>query len=79
MAFEKVLAQTPFLCGQNPGFVDYIIYARYAMMRAACPKECRAVFLREDATPHLAKWVDRIEDKYAGAGLDEALKRMPPM
>ncbi|GAA5975840.1 hypothetical protein JCM10908_005297 [Rhodotorula pacifica] len=78
LPFEKVLASSPFLSGQNPGFADYVIYARYAMMRAACVKECKAVWLREDVTPNLAKWVERIEKKYE-AGLGDALKNLPPM
>ncbi|GAA5867268.1 hypothetical protein JCM3774_002394 [Rhodotorula dairenensis] len=79
LPFETILATSTFLGGQHhPGFVDYVVYARYAMLRAASPADCKAVFLREDATPNLAKWIDRIESKYE-AGLGEALRRLPPM
>lgn len=74
---EKVLAKSPFLCGDNSGFVDYVVYSRYAMMRSACPDECKSLWHGE-TTPNLSKWIERIETKFE-AGLEEAFKRLPPM
>ncbi|GAA5839813.1 hypothetical protein JCM11251_001222 [Rhodosporidiobolus azoricus] len=74
---EGVLAGSPFLSGQRPGFADYVVYGRYHMMRAACPSIAQTVW-RDDSLKEVATWIDRIEERWAEE-LKEALGRLPPL
>ncbi|GAA5887244.1 hypothetical protein JCM6882_002461 [Rhodosporidiobolus microsporus] len=74
---EGVLADSPFLTGQHPGFADYVVYGRYHMMRSACPSIAQAVW-RDAGVPNVGKWIDRIEGKWAEQ-LKAAFARLPPI
>ncbi|KAJ8295794.1 Beta-etherase [Rhodotorula toruloides] len=75
---DKILSKTPFLSGNNPGFADYVAFGRYYMMRCACPKECKTVWLRPETLPHVAEWVERLDKRWEKE-MTDATKRLPPL
>ncbi|GJN87242.1 hypothetical protein Rhopal_000187-T1 [Rhodotorula paludigena] len=78
LPLNPVLAKTPFLSGHQPGFVDFIAYGRYHMMRSACPADCKAVWFRPDEIPHVGAWIERIGKRWEKE-LEGAMARLPPM
>ncbi|KAJ1548465.1 hypothetical protein HK405_003088 [Cladochytrium tenue] len=73
--FADALRERPgeFLQGPEPGFVDFVVFGRYAMLRnsnAALAKE-----LWEDVDPEIAAWVDRMLDYF---GRDKLAKYLRP-
>ncbi|KAI9347026.1 hypothetical protein BDR26DRAFT_931795 [Obelidium mucronatum] len=51
-----------FLQGQEPGFVDFVVFGRYAMCRNNCPELSKQVW--EDHAVELEQWVQRLVDKF---------------
>ncbi|GAA5982681.1 hypothetical protein JCM11641_002334 [Rhodosporidiobolus odoratus] len=74
---NEVLATSPYMAGQHPGFVDYVVYGRYHMMRAACPALSHEIW-RAKETGNVAAWIDRLEGKWAEQ-LKPALERLLPL
>ncbi|KAI8839757.1 hypothetical protein BJ741DRAFT_598592 [Chytriomyces cf. hyalinus JEL632] len=56
------LKSQPFLQGSEPGFVDYVVFGRYAMCRNANPALAKQVW--EDQGVEIAKWVESIVGRY---------------
>ncbi|KAJ3073764.1 hypothetical protein HDU98_000755 [Podochytrium sp. JEL0797] len=51
-----------FLQGQEPGFVDYVVFGRYAMCRNCCPGLAKQAW--EDQGEEIGLWVERIVSRY---------------
>ncbi|KAJ3085399.1 hypothetical protein HK100_009059 [Physocladia obscura] len=54
--------QGQFLQGEEPGFVDYVVFGRYAMCRNNNPKLAKEVW--EDQGEEIQGWVERIVQRY---------------
>jgi len=54
------VAEEPFLCGDHPGFADYIVFGMFQWSRCSSPFP---IILAEDT---LAVWQKRMLDLYAG-------------
>ncbi|KAJ3220070.1 hypothetical protein HDU67_006826 [Dinochytrium kinnereticum] len=61
-----------FFQGKVPGFVDFLVFGRYAMVRNANPAVAKEVFV--DAIPELGEWIDRMLKLYP-----EVLPHLRPM
>ncbi|GAA6005768.1 hypothetical protein JCM11491_004001 [Sporobolomyces phaffii] len=72
---EGLLKSTKFLTGDLPGIVDYTLYGRYAFQRVADPSAAKQIW-RSDDTPTVARWIDRLEEKYVDE-LREQKSRWP--
>ncbi|KAI8855278.1 glutathione S-transferase [Chytridium lagenaria] len=59
-----VLRERPgeFFQGKEPGFVDYVIFGRYAMCRNNNPVICKQVW--EDQGVEIEQWVERIIERF---------------
>ncbi|GAA5994133.1 hypothetical protein JCM5350_000575 [Sporobolomyces pararoseus] len=71
---DSTLSRTDYLTGNNPGYVDYIAYGRYIMMRSVVPQLAKEVW-ENDSVPRVREWLRRLENKFA-AQLREVLDEM---
>ncbi|KAJ3208974.1 hypothetical protein HDU83_005297 [Entophlyctis luteolus] len=64
MPLVKTLKNRPgeFLQGVEPGFVDYVVFGRYAMCRNCNPTLAKEIW--EDEAKEIADWVDRLLARY---------------
>ncbi|GAA6009381.1 hypothetical protein JCM11491_004300 [Sporobolomyces phaffii] len=74
LPLDSTLARTDFLSGSNPGYIDYVAYGRYIMMRSVVPELAKDVW-ENDQVPRVAEWLRRLETKFA-EGLREVLSEM---
>ncbi|KAJ1563087.1 hypothetical protein HK405_002098 [Cladochytrium tenue] len=74
--FALALRERPgeFLQGPEPGFVDFVVFGRYAMLRNANPELAKEVW--EDVDPAIGVWVGKILDYF---GRDQLKKHLRPM
>ncbi|KAI5480213.1 Glutathione S-transferase domain containing protein [Pseudohyphozyma bogoriensis] len=74
-------SSSPFLAGDAPGFVDYIVYGRYIMVRSADAKVAKEVLFDEtESGKKVAAWIVRIEKWFGDAEeMKEGLRRLPAM
>ncbi|GAA5946490.1 hypothetical protein JCM3765_000265 [Sporobolomyces pararoseus] len=74
LPLDSTLSRTEYLTGNNPGYVDYIAYGRYIMMRSVVPQLAKDVW-ENDSVPRVKEWLRRLENKFA-AQLKEVLDEM---
>ncbi|GAA6034894.1 hypothetical protein JCM8097_009355 [Rhodosporidiobolus ruineniae] len=78
LPLDLILSSSQYLSGNHPGFVDYIVYGRYHMMRATCPADTEEVWLKPESLKHVAEWVKRIEKRWESE-LKDAMARLPKL
>ncbi|GAA5887211.1 hypothetical protein JCM16303_007378 [Sporobolomyces ruberrimus] len=74
LPLDSTLARTDYLTGNSPGYVDYVAYGRYIMMRSVVPELAKEVW-ENGNVPRVAQWLRRLETKFA-EGLEEVLCEM---
>jgi len=60
-----MISDTPFICGRNPAYADYIVFGALQWARVVSTEK----MLQEDDI--LAPWFERVLDLYEGAGRRE--------
>ncbi|GAA5841152.1 hypothetical protein JCM5353_008980 [Sporobolomyces roseus] len=75
LPLDSTLSRTKFLAGNNPGYVDYVAYGRYIMMRSVVSDLAKDVWENEKVLS-VKEWLRRLEDRFAD-GLNEVLSEMP--
>ncbi|GAA5906163.1 glutathione S-transferase family protein [Sporobolomyces salmoneus] len=74
LPLDSTLSRTHYLAGNNPGYVDYVAYGRYIMMRSVVPELAKEVW-ENDSVPRVRDWLRRLEQKFA-VELKEVLDEM---